>query len=365
MEAIETNHHTIVIGGGQAGLTVGYELQQKGIDFLILDSAQQIGDSWRNRWDSLLLFTPARFNGLPGMPFPAPARAYITKDEVADFLQEYASFHDLPVRSNTRVTSVTSSENGFAVETETHTYRSQNVVVAMADYQKPGVPGFAPDLSPDIIQMHSSQYRNTAQLQDGPTLVVGIGNSGADIGLEVARNGETYISGNVGAVIPWHLESWFGRYVGVSLVRWALVRVLNTGTPIGRRLRPKMLEGHPPLVRVKPKDLTDAGATMVPRVKGVRNGLPELEDDRTLDVANVIWCTGFRPGFDWIKMPIFGGDGRPSHERGVVPAQPGLYFCGLYFLHAVWSETLSGMPTDALHIVDHLVARDHQLQPVG
>jgi putative flavoprotein involved in K+ transport len=356
---------TIVIGGGQTGLVVGYELARRRHEFVILDASERIGDAWRKRWDSLMLFTPARFNGLPGMRYPGPRDAYVSKDEIADFLESYAKANELRIRSNVWVDHVGHDGQLFTVETSQGTMTADNIVVAMADYQIPKVPSFGSSLRSDIVQIHSSHYQNISQLRDGPTLIVGLGNSGADIGLEVARNRETYIAGDVSAVVPFRLESWFGRMIGVKLVRFVTVKVLNTSTPIGRRARPRMLNGTAPLVRVKPEDLTNAGATRVPRISGVRAGLPETDQGNTLDVANVIWCTGFEPGFSWIDLPIFDESGKPKHIRGVVHDQPGLYFCGLYFLHALWSETITGVPTDARHVVEHLLARERQPQPIA
>lgn len=349
---------TIVIGGGQTGLAVGYELKQRGVDFVILDASARVGDVWRKRWDSLLVFTPGRDLGLPGMTFPAKSDDFVGKDAVADYLERYAEVNDLPVRSSTRVTRVTHEGDKYLVETEGSELRSSNVVIAMAGDQAPFVPAFAPDLSPHIVQLHSSKYKNPSQLADGPVLVVGLGNSGADIGLELAQERLTYVSGKPNGVIPFRIEPWIGRNIGIRIVRFLAVKLLNTSTPIGRKARPKILE-HPtaPLVRVKPGDLVKAGAQRVGRITGVTDGRPEVEDGTVLDVANVVWCTGFRPGFDWIDLPVFDDHGEPVHERGVVVDQPGLYFCGLFFLHSLWSETLVGMPIDAKYVVDHLANR--------
>lgn len=347
---------TIVIGGGQTGLTVGHELARTGRTFVILDAADRIGDSWRQRWDSLRLFTPAKFSALPGMRFPADPDHYVTKDEVADYVESYAHDMGLPVLSGTRVERLARENDSFLVETGDETFRAQNVVIAMADYQKPRVPGFASELDPAIRQLHSSSYKSPGSLQEGPALVVGMGNSGADIGLEVARDRKTYVSGKESAVIPFRIESWFGRKVGVNLVRFMATKVMNTSTPIGRRARPKMMAKAQPVVRVKPRDLEAVGARRVARVTGVRDGRPELADGTTLDVANIIWCTGFRPGFDWVDLPVFDDEGAPIHERGVSEI-PGLYFCGLHFLHSMWSETLVGMPADARYVVEHLDGR--------
>ncbi|HWB88648.1 MAG TPA: NAD(P)/FAD-dependent oxidoreductase [Acidimicrobiia bacterium] len=354
---MSNRYDTIVIGGGQTGLTVGHELAERGQRFLIIDASERIGDTWRRRWDSLVLFTPAGLDGLPGMPFPSPRPdRFVTKDEVADYLEKYAEAMELPVLSATRVERLSHDGNSFQVETDRDVFLSDNVVVAMANYQQPKVPDFAAELSPEVRQVHSHVYRSPSSLQPGPALVVGMGNSGAEIGLELARERETYVSGKPFAVVPFHIDTWFGRKIGVKMVRFMATKVLTTSTPMGRLVRPKMLGKSAPLVRVKPKDLVAAGAERVPRVVGARDGMPLLADGRTLDVANVVWCTGYRPGFDWIDLPVFEEDGRPRHRRGVVEEQPGLYFCGLFFQHALWSETLPGMPRDARYVVDHLVA---------
>jgi putative flavoprotein involved in K+ transport len=137
-------------------------------------------------------------------------------------------------------------------------------------------------------------------------------------------------------------------------------RILTTDTPIGRRMRPKMLSQGIQLVRTKPQDLTAAGVKRVPRTTGVRDGRPVVGEDRALDVANVIWCTGFHPDFSWIDLPIFDGQPKPKepvHERGIVPEAPGLYFVGLAFLYAVTSSLFTGVGRDAEYVVDHLASR--------
>jgi putative flavoprotein involved in K+ transport len=354
---------TVVIGGGQAGLITGHALKQQGIDFVILDASPRIGDAWRNRWDSLRLFTQSFMNGLPGMAFPGNRNDFVSKDDVADFLETYATEMELPVRLNTRVERLERNGDLFSIDTGDDTLTAGNVIVAMADYQKPAIPSFAHDLDTAITQLHSSQYRNPDQLQDGPVLVVGLGNSGADIALDVAQNHETTVSGTESGSVPFRLEGLFGRTIGTRLVRFAMVRVLNTSTPIGRRQRPKLMKQGPPLVRVRPKELTEAGVTRVGRTNGTNAGKPVVEDGQTLDVSNVIWCTGYRNGFDWIDLPVFDHDHQPVHERGVVTDIPGLYFVGLFFLHAMWSETITGVQPDVQHIINHL--SEHRLkQPV-
>jgi putative flavoprotein involved in K+ transport len=231
----------------------------------------------------------------------------------------------------------------------------------MATYQVPWTPCFTHELDPGIVQMHSRDYRNPSQLQEGGVLIVGVGNSGAEIGLEVAREHPTWISGRAVGHVPFRIETVAGRYLLVPLVlRFLFHRVLTVGTPIGRKKRSEFLSKGGPLVRVKPKDLTAAGIERVPRVVGVQDGLPMVEDDRVLEVANVIWCTGFRPDFSWIDLPNFGEEEAPKeprHERGIVPDEPGLYFVGLFFLYALSSSLLTGVGRDAAYVVAHIVSQ--------
>ena len=346
---------TIVIGGGQTGLIVGYGLKEKGIDFVILDASERVGDAWRSRWDSLRLFTQAKMNGLPGMAFPASGNSSVNKDEVADFLEDYAVTMELPVRSGVRVDRVHREGGVFVVTAGSNTYRGRNVIVAMADYQKPKTPAFAADLDPDVLQMHSTQYKNPSQLRDGPALIVGLGNTGADIAYEVAKTHETSVAGTESGSVPFALEGWFGRHIGTAIVRFATVRVLNTSTPIGRKARPKMITKSAPLVRIRPKELKSAGVHRIGRIAGIENGKPVTDDGTVIDAANVIWATGYTPGFDWIDMPVFDDEGKPRHVRGIVDEVPGFYFVGLFFLHALWSETITGVQPDVRHVVEHLV----------
>ena len=367
-------HDTVVIGGGQAGLTTGYHFQRRGVAFTILDGGERVGDAWRHRWDSLRAHTPARYDGLPGMAFPAAPHAFPTKDEVADYLEAYAERFDRPVELGTWVQRVARNGDGYLVETDDRRLHAANVVVAMASYQVPTVPDFADDLGDDVVQLHSSDYRHPGQLAEGPVLVVGAGNSGAEIGLELAADRETWLSGPSVGHVPFDTASWFGRHVGVPLVlRGLFHRVLSTSTPVGRRLRPRLLHRGAPVVRVKPSHLAAAGVERVPRTTGVEDGRPVVGDDRVLDVANVVWCTGFRPDFSWIDVPVFDGRPHPKepvHERGVVPDAPGLYFVGLFFLHALSSSLLCGVDRDARYVVDHLVSRSSSVgraapRPVG
>jgi len=349
---------TIVIGGGQAGLSVGYHLSRRGLPCLSLEANQRIGDSWRSRWDSLRLFTPARFDGLAGMPFPAPAHAFPTKDEMANYLESYAVKFNLPIRTGVNVDRLTKRGNKFVVTAGNREFEAENVVVAMADFQSPRVPSFASELDPAMVQLHSSEYRNLGQLREGAVLVAGAGNSGAEIAIEVARSHATWMAGRETGQVPFRIDGVAARLVLVPfLFRVVFHRVLTIKTPMGRKARPSALKGGAPLIRVKGADLTRAGVQRVPRVVSVRNGLPLLEDARTLDVTNVIWCTGFHPGFSWIDLPVFADSGAPLHEGGVVTSEPGLYFVGLHFLYAFSSTMIHGVGRDADRIAAAIAAR--------
>lgn len=345
---------TVVVGGGQAGLAVGYHLARRGLPFVILDASARIGDAWRKRWESLRAFTPAGYNGLPGMPFPAEARSFPTKDQVADYLEAYAARFELQVQTGVRVDRLSRIDGRFVLSAGARRIEAENVVVAMSSYRRPRVPEFAAALDPSVIQMHSDEYRNPSQLRDGKTLVVGAHDSGCEIALDVATRHPTSLSGRDTGHIPFRVDGLVGRSFGVPLVMFVFHRVLAVNTPIGRKMRPKVLRilHHAgPVVRVKPKDLAAAGVERIPRVVGVRNGLPVLQDDRVLEVANVIWCTGFHHEFPWIDLPVFGDDG-PIHDRGIVAGEPGLYFVGLFFLYAGSSALLRGVGRDAERVAE-------------
>jgi putative flavoprotein involved in K+ transport len=349
----------IVIGGGQAGLSVGYHLARAGVRFTILDANERIGDSWRKRWDSLRLFTPAKFDRLAGMPFPAPRNYFPTKDEMADYLETYAARFGLPVRNGVRVDRLFKRGARYVVRAGSLELEAEQVVVAMAGYQRAKVPAFAAALSGEIVQMHSNDYRNLSQLRPGGIVLAGAGNSGADIAMETARGGHpTWLSGPDTGHVPFRMESFPGRnLLGPLVLRFVFHRLLTVRTPLGRKARPSVMAKGAPLIRVKPRDLAAARVQRVPRVVGVRDGRPLLEDGRTLDAANVIWCTGFRPGFDWIDLPVFSDDGELMHQGGLVESQPGLYFVGLTFLYAMSSSMIHGVGRDAERIVKSIAVR--------
>jgi len=349
---------TLVIGAGQAGLSVGYFLAKKRRSFLIVDANQRVGDTWRNRWDSLRLFTPARFDSLAGMPFPGPAQAFPTKDQMADYLEAYAKRFALPVQHGVHVERLTRTGNRYQVLAGERSFEAKHVVVAMAGYQKPLLPGFQSEIRNGIVQMHSSAYRSPRQLQPGSVLLVGAGNSGSEIAIDVSREHQTWMAGRDTGAIPFRIDGLAARLVLQRLIfRVVFHRILTVNTPLGRKARTKLLSQGGPLIRVKSEDLSAAHVERVPRVEGVRNGLPLLADGRVLEPANVIWCTGFHPGFSWVDLPVIGERGIPRHESGVVPGEPGLYFVGLPFLHSFSSTMIHGVARDAERIADVITGR--------
>jgi putative flavoprotein involved in K+ transport len=208
-------------------------------------------------------------------------------------------------------------------------------------------------------------YRNPSQLRDGRVLVVGAGNSGAEIAMEVVQSHDTWMAGKETAHVPFRIEGFVARHLLLRIVKFVGHQVLSVKTPIGRKVRPKLLTTAPPLVRAKPKDLVAAGVMRIPRIAGVRDGLPLTDDDQVVDVENIIWCTGFRPGFSWIDVPILGDRQQPAHERGVVFTEPGLYFVGPHFLYSLTSETIFGVQRDAKRIAKQVATREPTHRPAS
>ncbi|VXB63401.1 Putative flavoprotein involved in K+ transport [Arthrobacter sp. 9AX] len=340
---------TMIIGGGQAGLTLGYHLKEQQRNFLILDANQRAGDAWRQRWDSLRVFTPAKYDGLPGEPFPADPLSFPTKDELAGYLEGYAERNALPVLHGTRVERLWREGGHFVAASNGRRWEARNAVVATGVSQEPKVPAFATYLAAGTVQFHSAAYRNPGQLQDGPVLVVGLGNSGAEIALEVSRTHQTIAAGKPGGELPVKHGRTAARYA-LPIVRFLGLHVLTLDTPVGRKAAPAFKAHAAPLIRTKTKDLAAAGVRLVPRVTGVEDGQPVLADGTRLEVANVIWCTGFRDDFSWIDPELLDGGALPRQHRGVALDTPGLFFLGQEFLYAAASATLPGAGRDARYL---------------
>jgi putative flavoprotein involved in K+ transport len=376
--ATEERIETAIVGGGQAGLAVGYHLRLRERPFVILDGSARVGDSWRKRWPSLRLYSPAGLDGLPGMPFPAPRHSFPTGLEMGDYLEAYAARFDLPVLSGTTVESLERNGDGYLVLAGDRRFRAHNVVVATGVFQHehPLVPAFASELDPGVRQLHSADYRGPEQLQPGPVLVVGAAHSGSDIAYEVARAGHpTILSGRDTGQLRVDVESRKAR-LGFQVLRVVWTRVLTVSTPIGRKVKPEIRTHGGPLIRVKRAHLEAAGVERVyERTTEVENGRPVLADGRVLDVANVVWCTGFRNDYSWIRFPVpTEDDGYPEQERGAVPSLPGLYFVGMPFLHSFASMLILGAGRDGERVARHIAkrhavgpreVRDYTAQPIA
>lgn len=341
----------VIVGGGQAGLATAFELVRRGIGLTVLEAEDRIGDQWRRRWDSLHLFTPARYDALPGSKFPAPAASFPGKDEMADYLEAYARDGGMPVRTGVRALKLARRGNSYLLETTAGTVEAGHVVIATG-YQRPKMPGFAADVQATINQLHAGQYRNPTQLT-GDVLVVGAGTSGVEIAIEAARAGHrTVLAGRGTGAIPSIAYAFNGK-----LFWFYANRIASTRTPMGRRMKPLVLTHGAPLIRVKMRDAIAAGVERAPRVIAVESGLPVCEDGRRLQPETIVWCTGFGRDYSWIQFPAIGADGFPRHSGGVADGEPGLYFVGLPFQTRLASGLIGGVGEDARFVADEIARR--------
>ena len=282
------------------------------------------------------------------MPFPGQSGATVTKDQAAEYMESYAKRFGLPVRLYVRVRSLSRDGGTFVTDSG---MTAMNVIVATGSYGSPRIPSFAAQLDPSITQLHSTQYRSPSQLQ-GDVLVVGAGNSGAEIALDAAAGKHrTWLAGRETGKVPYPV-------MFLPPLWWLFANVLMTvNTPIGKRMAVAAYSQGQPLVRVNPSDLIAAGVERVPRVAGVKDGKPQLDDGRALDVGTVVWSTGFNHAYPWIALPITDEAGQVKHTRGVVESQPGLYFVGLPFQSSIRSSLIDGVGDDARYVVEKIAAR--------
>lgn len=346
----QENWGTIIIGAGQAGLAAGYHLLKAREDFIIIDTAENIGDSWRKRWDSLRLFTPSQYDGLPGFPFPASRNTMPKKDEVADYLVKYVEKFKLPVHMGETVNHLSRTESEFEITTNKGILKCDKVIVATGTNPLPRIPVFAKDLDKNIHQIYSSQYLNPDSLPSGNVLVVGAGTSGVEIAIELAKSRHTLISGHP----TFHIPDPVFRYAG-RLYWWFASNILTVKTPIGRKAKKNIVKGGGPLINVSVKDLVSAGVEQVPRVAGIESGLPKLENGRMVPVSSIVWATGFKPDFSWIGLKVTDEkSGWPMTKRGVSNEVKGLYFIGMLFQYGLTSGLVGGVGRDAAFIVKHI-----------
>ncbi len=344
----DTPLDVVIVGGSQAGLAVAYYLRKRGLRFVLLDAEPEIGHVWTSRWDSLTLFTPAQYSGLPGMDFPAARDAYPSKDEVAAYLRSYASAFDLPVRPNARVASLTGSEHGYVVTTKDEVLRASQVVVATGPFQAPFVPQIARDLDASVVQIHSAQYRSPAQLPEGPVLVIGGGNSGYQIAAELVETRKVDLA--VGTRMPSLPQRLLGRDLFWWLSRLGIMRV-SVESRLGRRLAKRDV-----LIGSSRRRLLRAGVTIRKRLERFEGRRAVFADGSHLDVGAVIWATGYRSDYKWIEVPeVTDEKGRVLHRRGATTA-PGLFFVGLPWQHTRGSALLGFVQADAAFIVETIAS---------
>ncbi|WP_134683148.1 flavin-containing monooxygenase [Brevibacillus migulae] len=344
-------YDVIVIGAGQAGLAMSYYLQQEGLSFLVLDQHQQVGESWRRRYDSLVLFTPRTYSGLPGLPFPGNQDELPTKDDVAHYLQLYAAYFQFPIRHQQTVISVTLQRGTYLVKTDAaDSYLAKQIVVATGPFHRPLVPSWSKRLASSINQLHTNEFRNSAQLVDGPVLIVGAGNSGAQLAVELAAERHVYLAfGQNRAHFP--LILW-----GKNLF-WYLDKLGFSNITINSRLGRWLAAKPDPIFGYKEEIkqlIAQNRMTIKPRARSANHDSVHFTDGSQLSVPNILWATGYQPDYTWLDVPgVRNPDGKPIHDRGVTPL-PGLYFLGLPWQYRRSSALLGGVGADAAYLSEQI-----------
>jgi putative flavoprotein involved in K+ transport len=344
---VTTPLDVLVIGAGQAGLALGHHLQRRGARFLLVDAGPEIGHAWRTRWDSLRLFSPAQYDGLPGMPFPAPPDTHPTKDDVADYLAAYAVRFRLPVQLNSPVLRLHREDGGFVATTPGGTIRARQVVVATGPFQAPVVPALAAELDPLVAQLHSAEYRNPSQLPAGArVLVVGAANSGLQIAAELAaRCSVTVAVGSQPRQLPQRIA---GRDLFFWLTRAGFFTAPSTSR-IARRLRAR----GDLVIGTRSSALRRRGVGFRPRLTGATGRTARFADGGVKDVDAVVWATGYRPDHSWLHVPGVVVDGRVRHTAGATDV-PGLFFLGLPWQTCRGSALLGFVGADAARLDERL-----------
>ncbi|PYI57122.1 flavin-containing monooxygenase [Paenibacillus flagellatus] len=338
----------VVVGGGQAGLAIGYYLKHRGIPFLIVDANERTGDTWRNRYDSLHLFTPRQFDGLPGLAFPGKPNGLPSKDEAADYLEAYARHFSLPIQYRTNVIAMEQSERGFTLHTGRGDLSARQVVVATGPFHTPWIPAFAGRLPDRVVQLHSAAYRNPAQLQPGNVLVVGAGNSGAQIAVELAR--ERNVSLSHGRPLHFKPLYMLGKSIFWYFDKLGLLKAdVDSGVGAWLKKQPEQIYG----LDLKTM-LADNTIDSFPKAVNADETGIHFDDGRVLRADNVIWATGFRSDYRWIRIPAaFDDNGAPIHRNGVSPVE-GLFFLGLPWQSCRGSALMGWVAEDARRLAQSL-----------
>ena len=338
----------VVVGAGQAGLAVGYFLARQGRRFVILDAADRVADTWRTRWDSLVLFTPRRYDSLPGLAFPGDPDGYPTRDEVLDYLEQYASTFELPVELNSAVRSLTAADGSFVLELDGRRLEAEQVVVTTGPFQAPKVPPLAAQFAPEVFQTHSVGYRRASDVPSGTVVVVGGGNTGFQIAKELSATHDVRLAvGSRQTPLPQ-------RLLGRDLFWW-LTKLRLLGKTVDSRVG-RRASRRDALIGSSPRELRQRyGVEVKPRAVGASGRTLSFADGSELEADAVIWATGYRPDHSWIDLPVFDEDGRPRHRRGVTDV-PGLYFLGLSWQHTRGSALLGWVKEDAAFIADRIGA---------
>ncbi|MET3697896.1 putative flavoprotein involved in K+ transport [Bacillus oleivorans] len=338
----------VVVGAGQAGIAMGYYLKQTGLSFVLLDANKKIGESWRQRYDSLVLFTPRAYSSLPGLPMTGDQEGFPAKDEVASYLEEYVDHFDLPVMLNTKVNTVSKSDFGFEIRTNKGVIEAKQVVIASGAFQKPYIPIGLNESKHDMFQMHSSSYRAPSQIPDGPVLVVGGGNSGAQIAAELAEERQVFIA------VSQRFKFLPLRLLGKSIFFWLeWIGLLYAGvdTKKGKWFRK---QSDPIFGKELQSLITKKKIVVKPRVEKVQANEAVFSDKSKLTIRNIIWATGFTPSYDWIDIAgAVSSEGKPIHERGVSPVR-GLYFIGLPWQYQRGSSLICGVARDAKFLISFI-----------
>jgi putative flavoprotein involved in K+ transport len=344
-----TSLEVLVIGAGQAGLSMAWHLARRGVGYLVIDAAPDVGHSWRTRWDSLRLFTSARYDGLPGEDFPGNPDSYPSKDQVAAYLTDYAHRHAFPILTDTRVTRLVPYVGGLAAHTTSGVVYARRVVVATGAFHVPSLP--AVDGSFSVPTVHSSQYRRPSDLPQGRVLVVGGANSGLQIAEDLAFSRQVVLaSGTNPPAVPQ-------RPLGRDLFWW-LTRLGFMDKGPDSRLAQRMRARGDLVVGTSRKELRAAGVDFRPRLVDASGRTATFADGAEVDVDAVVWATGFRPDHSWIDAPaVTDESGMPRHDGGRSLAVPGLWFLGLPWQRTRGSALLGFVQRDAAHLDSEMFDR--------